>query len=459
MHHFSNNTMSFLRTAGHALNLAVSFIVFSILDILDIILCYVYKIIDYAIESEWKQCYCTAGKDAIIMPEAVGPKVLHVSCKKLQVEDVSDTLYERASVVMDMSRKPVEPTPATFKVSWAIAEMIRGKMDGQKPKERRIPCWSDCNCNVCNSWSGESAGSSTLYVHVEGPEDKSEIKENIVFIHGFISSSAFWTETVFPVLSETTRSSYRLFAVDLLGFGRSPKPADSLYTLREHMEMIEKSVIQKYKIKQFHIVAHSLGSVLALALAVKYPDAIKSLTLLSPPYFPVPKGEEAAASQYVMRQVAPRRVWPPIAFGASMACWYEHVSRTICLTICKHHRIWDFIFKTLTRNRMKTYLIEAFMCHTHNAAWHTLHNIICGSPTKMERYLDIVRDKLSCTVNVFHGEHDELVPVECSHAVGSKIPRACLKVYEKKDHITVIVGQERLFARELEEIWRNASSK
>jgi hypothetical protein len=87
----------------------------------------------------------------------------------------------------------------------------------------------------------------------------------------------------------------------------------------------------------------------------KVPIELSQITKLSvhgmQPYFPVPEGEEAAASQYVMRQVAPRRVWPPIAFGASMACWYEHVSRTICLTICKHHRIWDFIFKALTRNR------------------------------------------------------------------------------------------------------------
>jgi hypothetical protein len=105
---------------------------------------------------------------------------------------------------------------------------------------------------------------------------------------------------------------------------------------------------------------------------------------------------------------------------------------------------------------MKTYLIEAFMCHTHNAAWHTLHNIICGSATKMENYLDIVRDKLSCSVNIFHGENDELLPVDCSYAVGLRIPRATVKVYQKKDHITVIVGQEKLFARELEEIWQNA---
>ena len=103
-----------------------------------------------------------------------------------------------------------------------------------------------------------------------------------MFIHGFVSSSAFWTETLFPNFSDSAKSNYRFIAVDLLGYGRSPKPNDSLYTLREHLEMIEKSVIYKFKLKTFHIVAHSLGCILALALAVKHPGAIKSLTLLAP---------------------------------------------------------------------------------------------------------------------------------------------------------------------------------
>lgn len=104
-------------------------------------------------------------------------------------------------------------------------------------------------------------------------------KEDVLFIHGFISSSTFWTETVFPSLSE---SNYRLFAVDLLGFGKSPKPADSLYTMREHVEMIEKSVLLKHNVKSFHIVAHSLGCILALGLVAKHGGSIKSLTFLAP---------------------------------------------------------------------------------------------------------------------------------------------------------------------------------
>lgn len=247
---------------------------------------------------------------------------------------------------------------------------------------------------------------------------------------------------------------YRFFAIDLLGFGRSPKPAESLYTLKEHVDMIEKSVLEPYKVKSFHIVAHSLGCILALALAVRRPKSIKSLTLLAPPYFPVPEGEEA--TQYVMRRVAPRRVWPLIAFGASMACWYEHVSRTICLLICKNHRVWEFLIKLVTRNRLRTYLVEGFCCHTHNAAWHTLHNIICGTAGKLDNYLDTVRDRLKCEINVFHGKDDEVIPVECTHNVKRRLRRANVKVMEREDHITIVVGRQKEFARELEEIWRRS---
>jgi len=154
---------------------------------------------------------------------------------------------------------------------------------------------------------------------------------------------------VLPHVSPAARSRRRLFAVDLLGFGRSPKPADSLYTLREHVEMIERSVIERHGVKSFHIVAHSLGSILALALAVRHPAAVRSLTLVAPPYFPVPRGE--VGTRYVLRTVAPRRVWPPIAFGASVACWYEHLSRTVSIVLCKHHRLWELAFRVFTLYR------------------------------------------------------------------------------------------------------------
>ncbi|ESQ38475.1 hypothetical protein EUTSA_v10028606mg [Eutrema salsugineum] len=485
------------RTAsiGRWVNEVVSFVVFCLLDIVDYFLCLLYKTADYLLEAEWKPCYCLSPKELITTTKGnilvshnhAESKILNVSPlqqlsgrSKIELEEISETLYSRPSLlshlsklsINDFTKRLVNVTRSnsgcgekktsnkrkgrTMKsrltVSFTVVEMLQGKI---KPHNlnRQVSRWSDCDCGFCTCWTSTCVKDQSLFVKTQFPKGNTE-KDNVLFIHGFISSSAFWTETVFPSLSN---SNYRLFAVYLLGFGKSPKPTDSLYTMREHVEMIERSVLLKHNLKSFHIVAHSLGCILALGLVARHGGSIKSLTLLAPPYHPVP-ASEAEPRQYVMRKVAPRRVWPPMAFGASMACWYEHISRTICLLICKNHRLWQFLAKLITRNnRTINFLIEGFMCHTHNAAWHTLHNIICGIGSKLDIYLDMVRDKMNCNVFIFHGRDDEVVPVECSYNVQSRVPRARVKVVESKDHITLVVGRQQDFARELEEIWQTSS--
>ncbi|KAK4796768.1 hypothetical protein SAY86_029094 [Trapa natans] len=481
--------MALVRSAslafGVVINVAVSFVVFSFLDLLDRALCYVYRAADYMIESEWKPCYCSSpleaidggggGSSILVTGQGEPAKVVRLSSSRLQLEDVSDTLYSRPPLVADVSKatirrlsrggggggsgscSPVRPCHKArtgrpgLRVSSDIVEMLKGRIVGMKPQP--TPRWSDCSCKVCTSWTASTAKS--LFVRSAGA--KAVMEEDVIFIHGFISSSRFWSETVYPNLSETAKSIRRFFAVDLLGFGRSPRPTDSLYTLSEHVEMIEKSVLDTHKVKSFHVVAHSLGCILALALAVRHPQSVKSLTLLAPPYYPVPEGE-VAKSQYVMRKVAPRRVWPLIAFGASIASWYEHISRTVCLLICKNHRLWEFLHKLLSINSIPMFLLEGFFCHTHDAAWHTLHNVICGTAGKIDGYLDTVNDSMKCEVNIFHGEHDELIPLECSYNVQRKVPRAKVRVVEKEDHITVLVGREKAFVTELERIWNGSDS-
>ncbi|KAF5938488.1 hypothetical protein HYC85_022747 [Camellia sinensis] len=477
---------SVLALTGTVINKVLSFIVFSIVDILDFLLCYVYKMADFLIEAEWRPCYCSSAKEAItssgkiLVSEPGESKIVRLTSTKLQLEEISDTLYTRSSVVSEASKSTVDelkrikldgtmiqswpssekirrrgggggPVRSTFGINSTIVEMLRGKIGGQQ--SHPIPRWSDCDCKTCTSWT--SSSKETLFVRADGARDN--MKEDVLFIHGFISSSAFWTETLFPNFSESAKSMYRLFAIDLLGFGRSPKPTDSLYTLREHLDMIERSVIEPYKVQSFHIVAHSLGCILALALAVKHPASVKSLTLLAPPYFPIPKGEQG--TQYLMRKLAPRRVWPPIAFGSSIACWYEHVSRTVCLLICKQHRLWDFLTKLITRNRSFVLVDRLGSVATpitlHGTPYTTSY---VGLLEKVDEYLDIVRNRLKCHVTIFHGRDDELIPVECSYHVQSRIPRARVKVVDNKDHITLVVGShQKAFARELEQIWKASS--
>jgi pimeloyl-ACP methyl ester carboxylesterase len=116
-------------------------------------------------------------------------------------------------------------------------------------------------------------------------------------VHGFTSSSSFWAETVFR---ESSILNGRLFAVDLLGFGQSPKPANCMYRLKDHVEAIETSLIEPQNLSSFHLVAHSMGCIIALALAAKHPTRVKSITLVAP----VSKQRYSAALNWDCRSVS-----------------------------------------------------------------------------------------------------------------------------------------------------------
>lgn len=277
--------------------------------------------------------------------------------------------------------------------------------------------------------------------------------ENVIFLHGFLSSSLFWTETVFPNLSESAKDDYRLFAVDLLGFGRSPKPRACLYTLRDHVEMIEKSVICQFQLNSFHLVAHSMGCVIALALAAKYSKSVKSVTLVAPPYFPSSNPDAASVA---LKSLAGRSLWPPILFGSAVMTWYEHLGRCVCFLICRNHRTWEKIIKLFTHRRDLHFMVLDLTRHTHHSAWHTMHNVICGGAKLMDEYLETL-NKSGMKISVIQGPRDQLVPLECSNNIKTKVPDADVKLIANADHNTVVLGRENDFTRDLEHLWASTA--
>lgn len=220
------------------------------------------------------------------------------------------------------------------------------------------------------------------------------------------------------------------------------------------MEMIEKSVIGPNDLGSFHLVAHSMGSVIALALAAKYSKSVKSITLIAPPYFPSPRGD---ASLTALGRFAERKIWPPLLFGSAFMSWYEHLSRCVCFIICRNHRAWEWILKLLARKRDLHFLVMDLMRHTHQSAWHSMHNVLCGGAKSMDEYLDALNGS-EAKVHIMHGTRDQLVPPECSFSIKMKVPRAQLNILPDSDHITVMLDREKNFTQDLERIWASISS-
>ncbi len=59
----------------------------------------------------------------------------------------------------------------------------------------------------------------------------------VVLLHGIASSSVTF-DNVVPLI----REHHRVIAIDLLGFGQSPKPVTSNYTLEEHVAALKRTI-------------------------------------------------------------------------------------------------------------------------------------------------------------------------------------------------------------------------
>lgn len=88
----------------------------------------------------------------------------------------------------------------------------------------------------------------------------------LLLIHGFGATHAHWRKNI-PVLAA---QGYRVYAIDLLGFGASEKPALN-YSLELWQEIIRdfwQDLIQQPMV----VVGNSIGALLSLMVLAQYPD-------------------------------------------------------------------------------------------------------------------------------------------------------------------------------------------
>ncbi len=102
----------------------------------------------------------------------------------------------------------------------------------------------------------------------------------VLLLHGIASSSVTYDNVVDQLVD-----THHVVAVDLMGFGLSNAPADAQFTLDEHVEAVVESV-RRIRIKTpLTLVGHSLGSLIAIRLAARYPKLVKHLVIAAPPVY------------------------------------------------------------------------------------------------------------------------------------------------------------------------------
>ena len=99
--------------------------------------------------------------------------------------------------------------------------------------------------------------------------------EPVVLIHGFGASSYSWRK-VMPDLAK----EYRVVAIDLFGFGWTERPENGRPFTRDDQVELVLGVMDALGVDSAHIVGHSYGGAITMALAADHPERVKSMVLV-----------------------------------------------------------------------------------------------------------------------------------------------------------------------------------
>lgn len=156
--------------------------------------------------------------------------------------------------------------------------------------------------------------SSLLHLTRQGVEDSP-----LVFLHGVASSGR-----MFALRCTALAGCHNLLFPDLLGFGLSPRPAQNSYGPADHVEALHQTLLEKAPgqlAEGLTLVTHSLGGLIALAYAARYPQHVKRLILFNPTLYWSP----AEARHHLMRGSG----------MAHMILGYPRVAKAACLSLCR----------------------------------------------------------------------------------------------------------------------------
>ncbi|GAX15312.1 soluble epoxide hydrolase / lipid-phosphate phosphatase [Fistulifera solaris] len=99
----------------------------------------------------------------------------------------------------------------------------------------------------------------------------------VLLIHGF-GANVNHFRYQFPAL---VQAGYRVYAVDLLGFGASDKPANVPYSMELFAELLRDFIVAQKEKESWVVAGNSIGGLCSLMVAQLLPHAVRGLVLFN----------------------------------------------------------------------------------------------------------------------------------------------------------------------------------
>jgi pimeloyl-ACP methyl ester carboxylesterase len=125
-------------------------------------------------------------------------------------------------------------------------------------------------------WPGGERVFGDVAVHVRETPGPGPDAPRALYLHGLGGSATNWTE-----LAGLLAGHVNGVAVDLPGFGLSRPPATADYRMSTQADVVA-TMLTELGGEPVHVFGNSMGGGIALLLAAKHPELVRTLTVISP---------------------------------------------------------------------------------------------------------------------------------------------------------------------------------
>ena len=257
-------------------------------------------------------------------------------------------------------------------------------------------------------------GDARLYYYAAGTRGAGE---PIVLLHGFPTSSHLWKHVV-PLLPD----GHRIVVVDLLGFGRSDRPAGRPMSLRQHAERVI-ALLDALGINYACVVGHDVGGGVAEMLAVRWPARVSRLALVN----------SIAYDEWPVREVKLARAMLPLT---------RHLPPTWLLSFLRTELLRGYSDHELGAHSIERY-VKPFATVEGRDAF--MEHLLALDPAETAALAPRLKDLVQPTA-VLAGAHDPFLPTSLAERLAQDIPGATLDVLVDARHFCPEESPEQVSA-------------
>ncbi|GAC1345552.1 MAG: hypothetical protein NVSMB29_19820 [Candidatus Dormibacteria bacterium] len=243
----------------------------------------------------------------------------------------------------------------------------------------------------------------------------------VVMLHGLGGSGRAWGHA-YDSLGERNR----LVLPDLLGFGRSARPATG-YTLEAHADAVAASLDELSIDQPAVIVGHSFGALVAVTLARRRPELTSGLVLISPPIY------RSASEAHAFAHGAFSRVERVIATPNPFA-------ERLCRNLCGRRPGLAARVALFYRNDLPAEIARDGVLHSWESYSESIGELLAA------RVRPEWIAELALPVAILHGARDRLPDRALLEKIAATSPQIRFEVIDEADHQVPLAQPGRCLA-------------